>query len=122
MRKALRLTMRIALVLLIGLVIGCMVSCPGLYDSKRMALAVKHHHEAPSDATKREIQLARAADNRGIAGFEFLFATVIVVCGYAFIRLGRQHSRTEESGTAPSGGAAPGSGTSGPAGGPPSES
>jgi len=58
--------MRIFLLLLMGLLVLMMASCPGLHDSKRMAVASHHHIKAPSEITYMQIEKAREDDYKSI--------------------------------------------------------
>ncbi|HVK59202.1 MAG TPA: hypothetical protein VM735_10500 [Candidatus Kapabacteria bacterium] len=73
-----------------GFLLLVMVSCPGLYDSKRRAIATRHHFEAPSEATRIELEKAKNLDRRDILVYELVLAGVFAGAAYIFVRAGRK--------------------------------
>jgi hypothetical protein len=51
--------LRLFLLLSMGFLLLVMAGCPGLYDSKRRAIAVRHHYDAPSETTRIEVEDAK---------------------------------------------------------------
>jgi hypothetical protein len=82
--------LRIFLLLFMTLILLMMVGCPRLYDSKRRFAAHRHHANAPSEETKREIQEAERLDRQDIMVFEFVMLGVFGLSLYAFTRAGKR--------------------------------
>ena len=79
---------RILLFLFMTFWILLMVGCPGLYDSRRMAVAFNHYHDAQTDATRHELDEARRLDRRDILVYESFMAAILGAAIYGFIRAG----------------------------------
>lgn len=71
----------------LGLVMVC---CPALYDTRRMASAVRTYYDVPSDSTLRALNEARAADRRDILIYEAICAVAILLCFIGFARAGKR--------------------------------
>lgn len=81
---------RILLLLFMSFWILLMAGCPGLHDSKRMAVAAHHHHEADTEGTRYELAEAHRLDRRNILIYESIMAAVLGVAIFGFIRAGRR--------------------------------
>jgi hypothetical protein len=81
---------RILLILFMSFWIIIMAGCPGLYDSRLMALAVQHYNDARTDASRHELDEARRLDRRDILIYEMIMAGVLGAAIYGFIRIGRR--------------------------------
>jgi hypothetical protein len=81
---------RILLLLFMGLLLLIMASCPGLYDTKRAALAARHYLDAPSEETQREIEEAKKLDKRDLVVFELAMLGIFGLSIFAFIRAGKR--------------------------------
>jgi hypothetical protein len=73
-----------------GFLLLVMAGCPGLYDSKRRAIAYHHYSGTPNEATRIELEEAKRLDRRDILVYELVMAGVLAVAVYAFIRTGRK--------------------------------
>ena len=82
--------LRLFLLLFMGFLLLLMASCPGLYDSKRSAIAHRHHYDAPNEVTRIELEEAKRLDRRDILVYQLVMAGVFTVTVYAFIRAGRK--------------------------------
>ena len=82
--------LRISLLFVMGLIVLMMAGCPGLYDTRRRALAVRHYLEAPNEETKREVDEARRLDRKDIIVLEFVMSGVFSLSLFAFIRAGKR--------------------------------
>jgi hypothetical protein len=82
--------LRFFLLLFMGFLLLVMAGCPGLYDSNRRAIAHRHYYDAPSEATRIELEEAKRLDRRDIVVYELVMAGVFTVAVYAFIRAGRR--------------------------------
>src|ERR1041384_4647494 len=82
--------LRFFLLLLMGFLLLVMAGCPGLYDSKRRAIASRHHYDAHSDATRIELEEAKRLDRRDILVYELVMAGIFAGAVNAFIRAGRK--------------------------------
>ena len=81
--------LRIFLLLFMSLILLLMAGCPGLHDTKRMALAWRHYNDAPSEETRREIDDAKRLNNREIMVFEVVMLGIFGLSLFAFIRAGK---------------------------------
>ena len=63
-----------------------MFSFPGLYDTRRTALAWHRYHDAPSDATRSEVEHAKRLDRREILLWEVGLGTVLIWAAVALAR------------------------------------
>lgn len=82
--------LRLFLLLFMGFLLLVMAGCPGLYDSKRRAIAHQHYFDAPSETTRTELEQAKRLDRRDVLVFEFVMAGTFAAALYAFIRAGRK--------------------------------
>ena len=82
--------LRLFLFLFIGFLLLAMAGCPGLYDTKRSIIAHAHHYDAPSEATRLELERAKRLDRRDIFVVELVMGGVVASAVYAFIRAGRK--------------------------------
>ena len=85
--------MRWAFILFMSLTLFAMVGCPGLYDSKRRAVASRRYFDAPNETTKRELELAKAHDRRDIFIFEIVMAAVCGLSLFTYVRFERYISK-----------------------------
>ena len=76
-----------------ALIVLMMVSMPGLYDTKRRAIAVYHYHIAPSETAKREVEEAKRLDRRDTIIFGFVLFGVFGLSTYTFVWTGRKITR-----------------------------
>jgi hypothetical protein len=95
--------LRIFLLLFIGLVVLIQVRIPGLHDTQRRFLAVRHLKEAhqkfesaPGTETQRELEAAtleleeaRRLDRRDLIVIELFLLGLLGTSAYAFIRAGK---------------------------------
>ncbi|MGZ5519216.1 MAG: hypothetical protein ACXWJX_16080 [Limisphaerales bacterium] len=81
---------RVILLLLMGFVLCVMVAGPGLYDSKRRAMAHSHFAKAPSDTTRMELENAKTLDHRDIFLYELVMVSIFTIAVYAFVRSGKK--------------------------------
>jgi len=82
---------RIFLLLFISFWLLIMVGCPGMYDSRRTAVAFSHYYDAPSDKTKQELDEAHRLDRRDIFVYESIMAAILAAALYGFTRVGRKN-------------------------------
>jgi hypothetical protein len=64
-----------------------MLSFSGFYDTRRTSLAWHRYHDAPSDATRREIEHSKRLDRREIVIWEAALGTVLIWPVVALTRL-----------------------------------
>lgn len=69
-----------------------MLIFPGLHDTRRMALAVQRYHEAPSDATRAELEDAKRLDRGEILIWEAALGVVLIWPVVALVRLAEKQS------------------------------
>jgi hypothetical protein len=75
-----------ALILAISCLILMMIGLPGLYDSHTRAVTFHHYRDAPSDATMKGFQDAKASDRRHILIDEVVIGGVLAMLWFALIR------------------------------------
>jgi hypothetical protein len=73
---------RASLLLFMSLIVLMMTGFPAFYDSKRQAVSSRHHRDAPSAATLKELQDARRLDRRDILIFEFAMAGLVALAAF----------------------------------------
>jgi hypothetical protein len=81
-----------ALIVFISFGIFVMICFPGTYDSRAMAVAWGHYHDAPSDKTRQEIQDARRSDHWHIFVCELVFGAIRVWPVIALIQTSKRTS------------------------------
>ena len=82
--------LRLLLFLLMGFLLLAMAGCPGLYDSRRSFIAHAHNYDAPSEATRIELEQAKRLERSDIMVFELVMGGVFALAVYAFMRAGRK--------------------------------
>jgi hypothetical protein len=85
-----RIVVRALLLLFIVFLLLTMASCPGLWDTKRRAVAHRHYIDSPSQATEKELEDAKRLDRRDIIIFECVMGCIVGLAFYALIRVGRK--------------------------------
>jgi len=81
---------KLLLLLFMGFLLPFMASCPGLYDSRRSAIAHRHYFESPSQGTQMELEEAKRLNQRDILIYESVMAGMFALAVYAFLRAGRK--------------------------------
>ena len=79
--------MRVPIILTMAVIIFFMVSCPGAYDSRRLAAARRNYLDFPSPAAQKDLEDAKANANRGIVIIESFFAIVVISLGVLFYKM-----------------------------------
>lgn len=82
--------MRVLIILMMGVIMFFMVSCPGMYDSKRMARARYNYRYFPGPAAEKELKDAKGASSKVILISESFFAVVVISMGLLFYKIGKK--------------------------------
>jgi len=77
---------RICILVLMAFIMFFMLSCPGLHDSKKMAVALIHFRDSPNESTKRELDEARLSQKHEILKIEAFFTIPLAALGYLFYK------------------------------------
>ncbi len=81
-----------SLILFIAFWLLLMLAFSGGYDSHSTAVAWRHHHDAPSEATLKELNAAKRSDRWHILGYEVILGTALIWPVIALVRLARKES------------------------------
>jgi len=82
--------LRWAFILFMSFTLLAMVGCPGLYDSKRRAVASRHYFDSPNEMTKRALEAAKADDRREILICEIVMAAIFGLSLFTYVRFERR--------------------------------